>query len=297
MIIKEFDEKKKPKDPRLKAGYKAEKQMAFYLKREFQNSENIFVLNDVRVQVDDDKAQIDHLIVYPAGVVLVESKSVSGEITIDSHGGWVREWRGKREGMPSAIIQAENQSKVLKRYLVQQSDLLEWSLPNNFKYDVFAAISDQGIINREYEGELNELCKADQIVGRVKELAADRLKIAAKSKIKIDLGKEIALNLNGEEKVNKVPSEVKENTAKYTPNPAFKCSECDSKNLQILYGRYGYYFKCSDCEGNTPLKPFLKCVTSKCKPKIRKSKEKFYKECPSCETSVLFFRNKKENKK
>ena len=101
MIIKEFSEGKVPKDPRLKAGYKAEKQMAYYLKREFKTSDNIFVLNDLKVESDGDSAQIDHLIVYPAGVVLVESKSISGELTIDSHGDWVRKWGSKRQGMRS----------------------------------------------------------------------------------------------------------------------------------------------------------------------------------------------------
>jgi len=54
MIIKEFSEKKYD-CPKRKAGQAAEKQMAFYLKREFQDAENIFILNDVRVSTDDDK--------------------------------------------------------------------------------------------------------------------------------------------------------------------------------------------------------------------------------------------------
>ena len=98
MIIKEF-EGKSPKHPMLKAGYNAEKQMAFYIKREFQASESIFVLNDVRVSFDNDNAQIDHLIVYPAGVVIVESKSVSGELTINAHGDWIRTTGSKKKGV------------------------------------------------------------------------------------------------------------------------------------------------------------------------------------------------------
>lgn len=292
MIIKEF-EGKSPKHPMLKAGYNAEKQMAFYIKREFQASGSIFVLNDVRVSFDNDNAQIDHLIVYPAGVVIVESKSVSGELTINAHGDWIRTTGSKKKGMPSPIIQAQNQSKVLKRYLDNQNSLLGWRLPRSFKYDVFVAVSDDGIINREFEGKLDQLCKADQITTKVKEFALDVVKSSPKNLIKIGLCKELADNLNGAKKLNRVETEIKEDKNQYVVDSTMKCSKCNSTEIQIAYGR-SYYFKCSTCEGNTPLKPWLSCATIECKPKIRKSKNDFFKECASCESSVLFFQNTKD---
>ena len=63
MIIKEID----PKTGNHKmtaAGIKAEKQMAFYLKRSFGDSEEIHVINDLRLGYKGEVAQFDHLIVH-----------------------------------------------------------------------------------------------------------------------------------------------------------------------------------------------------------------------------------------
>ncbi len=61
MILKETDEKELLNKFQ-EYGYNAEKQMAFYLKRAFQENNDIFVINDLRLEMNDDVAQIDHLI-------------------------------------------------------------------------------------------------------------------------------------------------------------------------------------------------------------------------------------------
>ena len=295
MIIKEFKDRNHDSAMR-KAGHAAEKQMAFYLKREFQASESIFVLNDVKVSADDDNAQIDHLIVYPAGVILIESKSVSGELTINAYGDWIRKTGRKKEGMPSPIIQAVNQSNVLKRYLAQQALMLDWEFPKPFHYDVFVAVSDNGIINREFEGTLDELLKADQLSGKAKDLILRRLKSSMINQVQFDFAKEVSFNLINAKKETVIKSKVKENKASYKIKPnddlGMKCSKCGSTKIQVTYGR-SYYFKCSNCGGNTPLKKWLVCESPECKPRIRKSKNDFFKECSRCESSTLFFQNEK----
>ena len=60
--------------------------------------------------------------------------------------------------------------------------------------------------------------------------------------------------------------------------------------MNIEYGRYGYYFKCLDCNQTHSVKHT--CKTSQCKPKTRKSKNKFFKVCENCNEEVLFWENK-----
>lgn len=294
MIVKEFTEKEY-KSPKRRAGQAAEKQMAFYLKREFQDAENIFILNDVRVSTDDDNAQIDHLIVYPAGVVIVESKSVGGEMTVNTHGEWIRVIGSKKSGMPSPITQARTQARVLKKYLSKLVFFNGCILPDSFHYDVFVAVSDNGIINREYKGDLDELCKADQIARKVRELAASRLHQVNKRGIDLQLGKEVALSLN-KKNAKKVKVAEQDHKPKYKlsnqAKPTLECSKCKSTNVFVAYGR-NYYLKCLSCDGNTPLQKSLKCIKPNCQAKLRKSKNEFFKECSACETSVLFFKNPK----
>ncbi|HYD68869.1 nuclease-related domain-containing protein [Azospirillum sp.] len=68
-----------------------------------------------------------------------------------------------------------------------------------------------------------------------------------------------------------------------------RCRCCSSTAVKIQYGKYGYYFKCSACGGNSALK--LNCLNAGHKEKIRKDGERFYRDCPECKTSMLFFTN------
>ena len=71
-------------------------------------------------------------------------------------------------------------------------------------------------------------------------------------------------------------------------NTTHTCRHCGSNKVAVVYGRYSYYFKCSSCDGNTPIKQ--SCESCGQKAKIRKERENFYAECASCERSRIFFR-------
>lgn len=77
-------------------------------------------------------------------------------------------------------------------------------------------------------------------------------------------------------------------TATQTAQPV--CRECKGANLSIQYGKFGYYFKCSDCDANTPIK--IGCGKGGHKERIRKDALKFYRECADCGSSILYFTNK-----
>ena len=69
------------------------------------------------------------------------------------------------------------------------------------------------------------------------------------------------------------------------------CRACGSAKISAQYGKFGYYFKCADCDGNTPIK--IGCGVEGHKERIRKEGLKFYRECAECKTSMLFFENTK----
>lgn len=85
MIFKELDPFNS-EDKFARAGRAAEEKMAFYLKRYFDDVQEILVLNGIRLQTDDDAAQVDHLIIHPHGLTIVESKSVHGKVQIKDDG-------------------------------------------------------------------------------------------------------------------------------------------------------------------------------------------------------------------
>jgi hypothetical protein len=69
----------------------------------------------------------------------------------------------------------------------------------------------------------------------------------------------------------------------------WSCRKCGSQTLKIVHGQYSYYFKCMACQGNTNLS--LICPTCQGKEKPRKREREFFRECPVCGTSRLFFQN------
>lgn len=325
MILKEAD-KKHIADKYQKCGYEAEKQMAFYLKRAFGNDSDIHVINDLRVDVGGDVAQIDHLIVHRHGFIVIESKSVTSTVSVNEYGEWVRTYAGNSQGMPSPVQQAARQIEFLKSYLGKNSEkllkikkLFKINI-SQFKYDVLVAISDKGIINRPKKFKIDEVYKADQIVEEIKKItshykmSAGKLftlganyefmdesfgkitrflirshtpKISSLSRNKGVKYKPVDKDEKYKPKVSAV--EAKESKNKLKNQKGKVCNKCKSTDIFIKYGKYGYYFKCKSCNGNNAIK--VTCKSSLCNVRIRKETVKFFKECSVCQTSDLYFEN------
>lgn len=310
------------------AGAKAEAQMAFYLKRAFADDANVLVIHDLRLPSDDgtDAAQIDHLVIHTGGMVIVESKSVTSEVTINESREFTRMWNGRWQGMPSPVQQSTLQAGFLQKTLAakaaQLRDKALFGLVQKgfgmVPFDVLVAISDTGVIHRKVE--VPEVLKADQVVDKVKEIMGRRCvgfaTFAMKSKNEDDPWvsftasemKRIADFLIASHRpllvkpalpavsspVVKPPAPVPPapQPAAATPptgQPKPACRHCSSRSVTMVHGKYGYYFKCQACEKNTP--PVLVC--SKCgkEARVRKEKLTFHRECQGCGHAEVYHVN------
>ena len=72
-----------------------------------------------------------------------------------------------------------------------------------------------------------------------------------------------------------------------SPPPA--CRHCQSARVRVEYGQYGYYLKCGDCGKNTAID--FTCPACGKKGRVRKEKERFFKECEPCGASALYHVN------
>jgi hypothetical protein len=179
MIIKEL-EQLESRDRFEQAGYRAESQLAFYLKREFKDDPQFLIFNNLRLSKSGDTCQIDHLVLHRYGIIIIESKSVTTRIAVNELGEWKRWFNNDWQGMPSPILQAQRQGKFLKDYLEDNVGIL---LNKNIlgkqvhftrmPIDVLVAVSDSGIINRPKNDKLEKVCKADQISDKTREIAAN----------------------------------------------------------------------------------------------------------------------------
>ncbi|RKQ57179.1 nuclease-like protein [Vogesella indigofera] len=141
MILKEktFTE---ARDWKQAAGDAAEKEMAFYLRRYFGDDSEVYVLNDIRLEMDGDAAQMDHVLIHPAGLTIIESKSVAGKLQMKAGGEWLRWYDDRSSGMASPIVQAKLQAEFLRKFLRRMAK--QPQVIDALAIDFMIAISSKG---------------------------------------------------------------------------------------------------------------------------------------------------------
>lgn len=162
--------------PTLKAGQKQEQDVAFFLRRHFKDDENILVFNDIKLTHNEETAQIDHLVLYPYGFVLIESKSITGEVSVNKQEEWSRSYNNQWRGMPSPIKQVELQQKLIRELLYERrAEILDTFLlmQQGFGgrcWDNICAVSSNAIINREQmpENISKKLVKSEFLADKLK---------------------------------------------------------------------------------------------------------------------------------
>jgi hypothetical protein len=103
----------------LRRGIAGERDAAHYIDNHFRDGVNHGVIHDLRISVDGEVAQIDHLLVSRMmHFYLLETKNFGGNVTITEHGEFSVEYRGERVfGVPSPIEQSKRHENVLRKLL------------------------------------------------------------------------------------------------------------------------------------------------------------------------------------
>ncbi|MDP2792735.1 MAG: nuclease-related domain-containing protein [Sulfurisoma sp.] len=197
-----------PDDAQLKAGEDAERQMAHLLERRFGTREEVFIINDLRIAVQHlPPFQIDHLVVSCYGLFVVESKSIHATVTItrwdDQREHWKRSYRGNEQGMDSPVLQAAEQARLLRLFILKNTERLLGKLIGIQKgfglcpFIPYVAISSTGIIDMVPAGYAppKNVFKADEIAPTID----DELKSLAKKASLLNLSLESGWSMSQEE--------------------------------------------------------------------------------------------------
>lgn len=310
------------------AGLVAEQQMAYQLTSYFQNSEDLYVYNNLAIQNGAVTTQIDHFVFSRRTLYLIESKSVSGAINVNQAGEFQRLYGTKVVSINSPIEQVKRQREVfldflrvhrqefLGKVLFMQKGLSSWTP----KY--FVAISEKGMIKGPGRSQIPELMKYDHIasaisehhnktdVGLLKSLddkSAETFNLFNRKELErlCCFLKESDISQSPIDKIKKLIGQPRyhkdvlpESThaakspsseIKALSSDGFACGKCGSHNLQIAFGK-SYYFKCGDCGGNTPIK--LTCDNCEGLMRTRKQKNEFFKVCNKCGIDQPYFVNR-----
>ncbi len=297
-------------------GDQVESDVAFYLKRQFSDQGDILVFNDLRIEHNQEFAQIDHLVVYKKGFVLIESKSIKGTVKINDQLEWQRTARGHWVGMPSPITQAEIQAKLLKKLLNDNAEsmlakILGGVLQGYFGgrcWDILCAASNDAIIDRSHiPSKLSpKIVKAEAIGSRVKEIISRNSSVlkpnpsfssSELTNIKYFLLATHTPNLpplkdsTEHLKTNVSDSKITKNEDGKRNNSThcsswFHCKKCKSSNTEPKYGKFGYYVTCSECKTNTSMvQACLSCGNKK--TRVSKRQQLYTVSC-NCGSQTTF---------
>jgi len=177
-VIVKNKETSSSKDIRQIAGDKQEQDVAFFLRRAYKDNQKIFVFNDLRFEFNDEVAQIDHLILYPYGFILIESKSITGEVKVNNSQEWMRSYKHQWSGMRSPIKQVELQTKLLSQLLDENKKQLLPKLLGMQQgfggrcWDQICAISSNAIVHRDEMPKKisDQLVKSEFVVDKLTKL-------------------------------------------------------------------------------------------------------------------------------
>lgn len=106
---------------KVRRGIQGEKNAAHYLDNHFSDGKNHAVIHDLRLEVDGETAQIDHLVINRLlDFYLLETKNFGGDVTITAHGEFsVRYGVERVYNIPSPIEQSKRHENVLRRLLTK----------------------------------------------------------------------------------------------------------------------------------------------------------------------------------
>jgi hypothetical protein len=294
--------------PIAKAGQKQEQNVAFFLRRAFKDHKQVFVINDFKFTHNDETAQIDHLIIYPYGFVLIESKSIKGQVKVNDIGEWTRSLNNTWSGMASPVKQVELQQKLLKELLHEKRKTVLGKLfglkQQSFVmrcWDNVCAISSNAVINRNSmpTDVSKQLVKNEFLVDKLKEIM--NLKNYAITKINpFDTRPEFSndelesitsfLMSQVDNSIIVIRENKPENTSikeKALDDAVLNCKSCGEKSdYTPQHGRYGYFIKCNKCKANTAMKMPCPSCDSK-NTKVSKKKENYRINCGDCNTSMI----------
>lgn len=294
-----------------KAGLRAERESAYLIDHDFGGSKNWAVIHDLRLEHEGRVAQIDHLLVNRwMQFYVLETKGFHDGLKINDEGEFLR-WNNfskRYEGMPSPLMQNDRHIAVLRDVLetIELPTRLGLRIPPEFMSLVL--VSPNAKIHRPAKFDASRVIKADQLrsaiwrdidgenplVGLLKTatkiVASETVEHVARelakrhSPLRRRLTSAPELTGGSAGVPSHMPSQPTTTQAPGIP----RCKSCDSRQGEILYGKYGYYFKCAGCASNTAIR--FACQPGH-KPRLRKEREQFYRECADCGTSELFHTN------
>jgi hypothetical protein len=298
---------------------KGEAESAYLIDFDYAKSPNWAVIHDLRLEFGGRVAQIDHLLINRwMDVYVLETKHFHAGLKITEEGEFLRwnDFRKSYEGMPSPLEQNERHIAVLRDAMskIELPERLGLRIAPSF--NSFVLVSPSARITRSTKFDASRVIKADQLKKNIwKDIEGEGVFTMLKTVAKIVSGEtveyvakqiaELHSPLSSAGEADKLFGTPKRPIAPFTSTreriePTFQpqsasnskigaaCKDCRGANGSVLYGKFGYYFKCAACETNTAIR--FSCQPGH-SPRLRKEGLAFFRECTDCGSSEMFHLN------
>ena len=181
-LVKEYPENEELKKELfiVKKGFAGEQEIKYQLSKA---NIGMYVIQDLNIEYEDLKAQIDFVVVTRAFCYFIECKNLIGNILINDQGDFIREYmfdnKKVRKGMYSPVRQVEAQRDVFKK--IWNTKLSKNSIINNIKRllseknfkeihrTLVVASNRETIINTKYAPKdiKNMIVRSDSLINRI----------------------------------------------------------------------------------------------------------------------------------
>ncbi len=271
-----------------RSGEKGERDAAHHIDSTLATSRNYVVLHDLRLETPLGVAQFDHVVVGRIEhFTILETKRFHAGVKITEQGEFLRwnDWTKRYEGMESPLMQCDRHERALAAYC-EERGLMPRRLGLRIRPAIrsFVLVNPQATILRPTGYDTSRVVKTDQffermrrddakqgVFGAVGELArvlgADTVAEIARSLADAHrpARHDYAAMLGIHERVSAGPSAdlgptpttidamLAPERREAPPEGAVICKACASAKGEIRHGRFGYYWKCLACDGNTKL--------------------------------------------
>ena len=302
----------------VRAGVKGEEEAAYLIDFHFKNRENWVVIHDLRLEIDERVAQIDHLLLDRfLDCYVLETKHFSSGMKITEEGEFLRwnHYKKTYEGMASPLAQNDRHVAVLRDAFDRIEMPTRLGLRLSPTFYPFVLVSANARVDRPRKFDSSRIIKVDalrntinaqvdkagvlDVLGSVARIVSvetlqeiGKQLVALHKPAAFDVAARFGLTDQESPQADDTAAEqVAGSAASSDDRPGEKatCRACGSDKVAIQYGKYGYYFKCANCNGNTPIR--LGCSHAGHRERLRKDARRFYRECAECKSSSLYFVN------
>ena len=150
-------------------GMEGEKNVSYEIKNSYIP---MLVLHDIRIEDGESVAQMDYILITKSFILVLETKALSGDITVNESGEFIRYFKNKagkvyrKEGIYSPVAQNERHVRILTEYLKKNKMIKKYPI-----YSCVVIANSKSVINKyKAPKEIqSQIIKYDQLTFFIKE--------------------------------------------------------------------------------------------------------------------------------